>query len=44
MISIKLAFGVFAGLCVLGTIFSLARGNLERDVVPVGGAISGKSR
>ena len=44
MISIKLAFGVFAGLCVLGTIFSLARGNLERDVVPVGGAVRGKSR
>jgi MFS family permease len=44
MISIKLAFGVFAGLCVLGTIFSLARGNLERDVVPVGGAIPGKIR
>ncbi len=44
MISIKLAFGVFAGLCVLGTVFSLARGNLERDAVPVGGAISGKGR
>ena len=39
MISIKLAFGVFAGLCVLGTIFSLARGNLERDVETVGGAV-----
>ena len=39
MISIKLAFGVFAGLCVLGTIFSLARGKLERDVEPVDGAI-----
>lgn len=35
MISIKLAFGVFAGLCVLGTIFSLARGSLRRDVGPV---------
>jgi EmrB/QacA subfamily drug resistance transporter len=44
MISIKLAFGVFAGLCVLGTIFSLARGNLERDVMPVGGAVWGKGR
>lgn len=44
MISIKLAFGVFAGFCVLGTIFSLARGNLERDMVTVGGAVSGKSR
>ncbi len=44
MISIKLAFGVFAGLCVLGTIFSLARGNLERDAGPVGGAVWGKSR
>jgi EmrB/QacA subfamily drug resistance transporter len=32
MVSIKLSFGVFAGLCVLGTIFSLARGNLGRDV------------
>jgi len=32
MVSIKLSFGVFAGLCVLGTIFSLARGNLDRDV------------
>jgi EmrB/QacA subfamily drug resistance transporter len=32
MISIKLAFGVFAGLCLLGTFFSLARGNLVRDV------------
>ena len=39
MISIKLAFGVFAGLCVLGTIFSLARGKLERDVEPVDGAV-----
>lgn len=35
MTSIKLAFGVFAGLCVLGTVFSLARGNLGRDVEPV---------
>jgi EmrB/QacA subfamily drug resistance transporter len=32
MVSIKLSFAVFAGLCVLGTIFSLARGNLGRDV------------
>jgi MFS family permease len=32
MVSIKLSFGIFAGLCVLGTIFSLARGNLDRDV------------
>ena len=44
MISIKLAFGVFAGLCVLGTVLSLARGNLERDVEPAGGAISGKGK
>ena len=44
MISIKLAFGVFAGLCVLGTVFSLARGNLERDLEPADGLISGKSK
>jgi MFS family permease len=44
MISIKLAFGVFAGFCVLGTVFSLARGNLERNVEPVGGAIPETSR
>jgi hypothetical protein len=44
MVSIKLAFGVFAGLCVLGTIFSLARGNLGRDVEPVGGAVWGKEQ
>lgn len=44
MTSIKLAFGVFAGLCVLGTVLSLARGNLGRDAEPAGGAISGKSR
>jgi EmrB/QacA subfamily drug resistance transporter len=35
MISIKLAFGVFASLCLLGTFFSLARGNLGRDADPV---------
>jgi len=35
MISIKVSFGIFAGLCALGTVFSLARGNLQRDTVPV---------
>ncbi len=44
MISIKLAFGVFAGLCVLGTIFSMARGNLERDAEAVDGTVRGKNR
>jgi hypothetical protein len=28
MVSIKVAFGIFAGLCAMGTIFSLERGNL----------------
>jgi MFS family permease len=32
MVSIKVAFGIFAGLCAMGTIFSLARGNLGREV------------
>lgn len=32
--SIKVAFGIFAGLCIMGTIFSLARGNLKRTMVP----------
>jgi hypothetical protein len=32
MVSIKVAFGIFAGLCAMGTIFSLARGNLGRGV------------
>ncbi len=32
MVSIKVAFGIFAGLCVMGTIFSLARGNLQRKI------------
>jgi EmrB/QacA subfamily drug resistance transporter len=31
MVSIKVAFGIFAGLCAIGTIFSLARGNLQRE-------------
>lgn len=31
MVSIKVAFGIFAGLCAMGTIFSLARGNLGRE-------------
>jgi MFS family permease len=44
MVSIKLAFGVFAGLCVLGTIFSLARGNLGRNMEPVAGAVWGKEQ
>jgi MFS family permease len=44
MTSIKLAFGVFAGLCVLGTVFSLARGNLERDAEPAGRAVWGKGK
>lgn len=34
MVSIKVAFGIFAGLCVMGTIFSLARGNLQRKTMP----------
>jgi len=31
MISIKVAFGIFAGLCLMGMLFSLARGNLQRN-------------
>jgi hypothetical protein len=31
MVSIKVAFGIFAGLCIMGTLFSLARGNLHRE-------------
>ncbi|VVB71682.1 Major Facilitator Superfamily protein [uncultured archaeon] len=39
MVSIKMAFGIFAGLCVMGTLFSLARGNLERETEVVGTAV-----
>lgn len=34
MNSIRVAFGIFAGLCVIGMVFSLARGNLQRTAVP----------
>jgi MFS family permease len=34
MTSIRVAFGIFAGLCVIGVVFSLARGNLQRTAVP----------
>lgn len=30
MTSIKVAFGIFAGLCLMGMLFSLARGNMKR--------------
>ena len=39
MTSIKVAFGIFAGLCVIGVVFSLARGNLQRTAVPARGTI-----
>jgi hypothetical protein len=42
MVSIKLAFGIFAGLCLMGTIFSLARGNLQRDMKTVNDSASSK--
>jgi len=29
---IKMTFGVFVGLCIMDTIFSLARGNLDRII------------
>ena len=29
---IKMTFGVFVGLCIMGTIFWLARGNLDRTI------------
>jgi MFS family permease len=32
MTSINIAFAIFAGLCVVGLLFSLARGNLQRSV------------
>jgi EmrB/QacA subfamily drug resistance transporter len=42
MISIKVAFGIFAGLCLMGTIFSLARGNLQRDMKPANDSVGTK--
>ena len=44
MTSIRVAFGIFAGLCVIGTVFSLARGNLQRTAVPVRGTSGKKVR
>ena len=37
MASIRVAFGIFAGLCVIGVVFSLARGNLQRGIMPAKG-------
>lgn len=34
MTSIRVAFGIFAALCVVGIAFSLARGNLQRVTAP----------
>lgn len=34
MKSIRVAFGIFAALCVVGTAFSLSRGNLQRAAAP----------
>ncbi len=31
MVSIKVAFGIFAGLCLMGMLFSLARGKMQRE-------------
>jgi hypothetical protein len=39
MTSIKVAFGIFAGLCVIGTVFSLARGNLQRTAALASGTV-----
>lgn len=43
MTSIRVAFGIFAGLCVIGVIFSLARGNLRRTAMHAGQTIGEKS-
>jgi EmrB/QacA subfamily drug resistance transporter len=43
MISIRVAFGIFAGLCIIGTLFSLARGNLQRSMEPAANQINEKS-
>lgn len=43
MISIKVAFGIFAGLCLMGMIFSLARGNLQRNERNATGAADAKA-
>ena len=42
MTSIKVAFGIFAGLCVIGMVFSLARGNLQRTAALAHGTIGEK--
>ena len=42
MTSIRVAFGIFAGLCVVGVVFSLVRGNLQRTAVLARGAIGEK--
>jgi EmrB/QacA subfamily drug resistance transporter len=44
MVSIKVAFGVYAGLCAMGTLFSLSRGNLDRDTETVGKAALGMGK
>ncbi len=44
MTSIRVAFGIFAGLCVIGVVFSLARGNLQRTAVPARGTVRKKVR
>lgn len=31
MVSIKVAFGIFAGFCLMGMLFSLARGKMQRE-------------